>query len=202
LPNALTGEIVEGLRYAWKHTAIRVSLLLIAIINFAVLGPIVIGVAELVTLRFGGDATTFGYLQSAYGIGALLGVVIASQLSAIKQLKTPLILLACVLGMGLMALGFVSHTWAAATIIFLMGIGGGIVGVLGLTWLQQQTSIPMQGRIMSLVMFAAVALDPFSQAVSGMLLEINLTVLFLAAGITMLATALVSSLSFTKENEQ
>ena len=43
---------------------------------------------------------------------------------------------------------------------------GGIVGVLGLTWLQQQTTTYMQGRIMSLVMFAAVALDPISQATS------------------------------------
>ena len=52
---------------------------------------------------------------------------------------------------------------------------------------------------MSLVMFAAVALDPFSQAISGVLLDISLTGLFLAAGITMLATALVSLLSQTRD---
>lgn len=194
-PKALTSGIVEGLNYAWKHGGIRISLLLIAMINFAILGPIVVGVAELVTVRFDGDATTFGYLQSAYGIGALLGVWIASQMSAIKQLKTPLVLLAGVLGLGLMALGFTPHPWIAATIMMMMGIGGGIVGVLGITWLQQETVSSMQGRMMSLVMFASVALDPFSQAISGVLLEINLTGLFVAAGITMLATAVVSLLS-------
>jgi hypothetical protein len=52
----------------------------------------------------------------------------------------------------------------------------------------------MQGRMMSLVMFAAIALDPFSQAISGVLMEINLTGLFVAAGIAMLIAALVSSL--------
>lgn len=193
----LTGEIIECLRYAWKQPAIRISLQMIAMINFAVLGPIVIGVAELVTMRFGGSATTFGYLQSAYGMGALLGVVVASRLSAIKNLKTPLILLAYALGAGLITLGFVQYAWMASGVIALMGLGGGIVGVLGITWLQQQTAISMQGRMMSLVMFAAVALDPFSQAISGVLLEINLTGLFMAAGITMLVTALVSSLSRT-----
>lgn len=66
---------------------------MIAMINFAVLRPTVIGIAELVTVRFSGSATTFGYLQSAYGIGALLGVFVASRLSAIKNLKTPLVLL-------------------------------------------------------------------------------------------------------------
>jgi hypothetical protein len=108
-------------------------------------------------------------------------------------------LLASALGMGLIALGFVFQIWTAAMIILLMGIGGGIVGVLALTWLQQETAIAMQGRMMSLVMFAAVALDPFSQAISGVLLDISLTGLFLAAGITMLATALVSLLSQTRD---
>lgn len=60
---------------------------------------------------------------------------------------------------------------------------------------EQETAIAMQGRMMGLVMFAAVALDPFSQAISGVLLNISLTGLFLAAGTLMLATALVSSLS-------
>ncbi|MBD3886064.1 MFS transporter [Phormidium tenue FACHB-886] len=191
---SLTREICEGLVYAWKQPAIRISLLMIAIINLAILGPIVIGVAEMVTVRFGASATTFGYLQSAYGMGALGGVLIASQLSAIKNLKTPLVLLSYSLGVGLILLGWVQQSWVAAVIMALMGVGGGIVGVLGLTWLQQQTATKMQGRMMSLVMFAAIALDPFSQALSGVFLEINLTLLFVVAGGMMLITAVVVSL--------
>lgn len=190
-PLTLIHEMWDGWRYASQHAVIRISLLVIAMINFAILGPIVVGVAELVTSRLGGDASTFGYLQSAYGVGALFGVWIAGRLEVIKQLQTPLVLLATSLGMGLIALGFVSHIWSTATIIFAMGIGGGIVGVLALTWLQQQTALSMQGRMMSLVMFAAVALDPFSQAISGVLLEMSLTGLFVAAGITMLFTAFI-----------
>ncbi|MGB7413716.1 MAG: MFS transporter, partial [Thermosynechococcaceae cyanobacterium] len=179
---SLAGEIREGLHYAWKQPAIRISLLMIAMINFAILGPIVIGVADMVAVRFSGNATTFGYLQSAYGIGALAGVLIASRLSAIKHLRAPLVFLSYSLGIGLISLGFVQQAWVAAGVIALMGIGGGIVGVLGLTWLQQQTAQQMQERMMSLVMFAAISLDPFSQAISGVLLEINLTGLFVAAG--------------------
>lgn len=194
-PVSLISEIIEGLRYAWKQPEIRISLQMIAMINFAVLGPIVIGVAELVRVRFDGSATTFGYLQSAYGIGALFGVVVASRLSAIKDLKTPLVLLASALGLGLIILGLMQQAWMASMVIALMGLSGGIVGVLGLTWLQQQTQTHMQGRMMSLVMFASVALDPFSQAISGVLMEVNLTGLFLIAGMAMLVTALVSSVS-------
>ncbi|MCP9934187.1 MFS transporter [Cyanobium sp. Candia 9D4] len=55
---APTGGLGQGLRegiaFAWGHGAIRTGLTLIAMINLAVLGPVVIGVVELVTLRFGG----------------------------------------------------------------------------------------------------------------------------------------------------
>ena len=87
----------------------------------------------------------------------------------------------------------------AGIIIALMGLGGGIIGVLGITWLQQQTATHMQGRMMSLVMFASVALDPFSQAISGVLMEINLTGLFVAAGTAMLIMGMVSFLSGSRD---
>ncbi|MCF4968509.1 MFS transporter [Nostoc sp. CMAA1605] len=198
---ALTGDIVIGLKYAWTQPAIRISLLLLAMINFAMLGPIIIGVAALVNARFGGDATTFGYLQSAYGIGAVIGVLVASQLSAIKSPKTPLVLLCYGLGAGLIALAFEQDIWRAFGIIALMGVGGGTVTVMGITWLQQNTAANMQGRIMGLTMFAAVALDPLSEGVSGALMDVSLPGLFISAGILMLLTAVVSSLSKTPEDE-
>jgi ABC exporter DevA family ATP-binding subunit len=198
---ALTGEIIIGLKYAWTQPAIRISLLLLAMINFAMLGPIIIGVAALVNTRFGGSATTFGYLQSAYGIGALLGVFLGSQLSAIKSPKTPLVLLCYGLGTGLIALGFVQQAWMVSGIIVLMGIGGGTVSILGITWLQQHTAANMQGRIMGLTMFATVALDPLSEAISGALLDVSLPGLFISAGVMMLLTALVSSMSQIPEVE-
>ena len=200
-PRTLTAGIWEGLWYAGQNRGIRISLMLIAMINFAMLGPIVVGVAELVTLRLNGDATTFGYLQSMYGIGALLGVWIASRLDVRKQIQTPLVLLATLLGTGLIALGFVFHAGTAAAIILSMGIGGGLVGVLALTWLQQETAIAMQGRMMSLVMFAAVALDPFSQAISGVLLDMSLTGLFVTAGITMMFTVFLVLISQTRASQ-
>lgn len=189
----LAGEILAGFRYAWQQADVRTSLLIIAMLNFAALGPMVIGVAELVNLRLGGSATTFGYLQSTYGIGALMGVGLTSRIPVMSNLRTPLVWLAVALGLCLMALGFVDHAWLAALVIASMGIGGGMIGVWVMTWLQQQTEAAMQGRMISLVMFASVALDPFSQAVSGMMLDINLTGLFVGAGGLMLLTALVSA---------
>ena len=191
----LKDEIMIGLHYAWQQPAIRLSLFLLAMINFAMLGPLIVGVAALVNLRFDGSATTFGYLQSAYGIGSLVGAFLASQLSEVKTPKTSLTVLSYGLGVGLIILGFTQTVWMTWGVIALMGIGCGLVTVVGITWIQQNTAAQMQGRIMSLVMFAAASLDPFSQAITGVLLEVSITGLYLAAGATMLLTALISSIS-------
>jgi MFS family permease len=191
----LASEIGEGLRYAWKNPAIRISLLVVAMLNFATLGPIVIGGAELAKVRLGGSASVFGNLQAAYGVGALFGVFISSKIGPVKNPGMPLIMLAYSLGVGLIALAFVSNQWLAYAVLALMGIGGGIVSVIAVAWLQQNTPSQMQGRVMSLLMFAAIALDPFSQAISGFLSAINLTFLFVSAGVTMLITGVVASRS-------
>lgn len=59
-----------------------------------------------------------------------------------------------------------------------------------MTWLQEQTEMHMQGRVMSLIAFASIALDPFSQAISGFLIDVSLSFLFVAAGVLMLCTGI------------
>jgi MFS family permease len=191
----LWGEIAEGIRYAWKNLPIRISLLIIAMLNLATLGPLVVGVAKLVELRFGESATTYGYMQAAFGVGAFLGVLATSQIKSVKSPRTTLVLLAYGLGIGTTGLGFVQQAWMAYGIIALMGLCGGFVSVIAIGWLQEQAVAEMQGRMMGLLTFSAVALDPFSQAASGFLMDINLTLMFVVAGTTMLLTALTTSLT-------
>jgi MFS family permease len=183
--------IGESLRFAWRHSAIRTGLGLIAIINLAVLGPVVIGVVELVTQRFGGGAATFGSLQAAYGVGALLGVALAGHCSR-QPLRHPaeaLGWLSAALGLGLLGLAAAGHIWVAASVLAAMGVGGGLVGVLATAWLQRETPGPLQGRVMALAMVAGVAFDPLSQALAGVLLDVSLTTLFLSGGGALLLTA-------------
>ena len=191
------GGLLRGIRvslgFAWRHRAIRTGLGLIAIINLAVLGPVVIGVVELVTLRFGGGAATFGSLQAAYGMGALVGVALAGRCSR-QPLRHPVAALgwlSAALGLGLFGLAAAGHTWVAAVVLAAMGVGGGLVGVLATAWLQQETPGPLQGRVMALAMVAGVAFDPLSQALAGLLLDVSLTALFLTGGGTLLLTALL-----------
>lgn len=198
--SSLAAAIMEGLVYVWNHAAIRVCLLTIAMLNFATLGPLIVGLAALVELRLGGDAATYGYLQAAYGIGALVSAIAASRDRSVTNPRYLLVVLAWGLGVGTIALGFIWQGWVACTVLAMMGLGGGFVTVIGVTWMQQQTPPQMQGRLMSLLLFAAVALDPFSQALSGLLMEINLVLLFVAAGLVMVLTGAIVYFSPAVQN--
>lgn len=178
----------EGIAFAWGHGAIRTGLTLIAMIDLAVLGPVVIGVVELVLQRFGGDAASYGWLQAAYGVGALVGVWWAGQFGAIAHPGGALGWLSAGLGAGLLGLAVAGQWWTAAALLAAMGIGGGLVGVLATAWLQRETPAPLQGRLMALAMLAGIAFDPLSQALSGVLIDISLPGLFVIAGGSLLLT--------------
>lgn len=191
------GGLLRGLRegcvFAWRHGAIRTGLGLIAMINLAVLGPVVIGVVELVSLRYGGGAATFGALQAAYGVGALVGVALAGRLDRFRldQPSSALGWLSAALGLGLLGLAAAGDAWVAAAVLAAMGVGGGLVGVMATVWLQRETPAALQGRVMALAMVAGVAFDPLSQALAGLLLDVSLTAVFLAGGGALLLTALL-----------
>ncbi len=184
---AFSKALLGGFRYAWGTPAIRMSLLMVALLNFAAIGPTIVGGALLVEQRFGGDAAMFGWLLSAYGIGALFGGLGAGWLPPVRRPGLVLAGLALGTGVGLVAIGVAPAFWIAFLIQSLIGVGTGVVSVVAISWLQARTAPDMQGRMASLLIFSAVAVDPFSNALSGVLSDISLTVLFVSAGILMAA---------------
>ncbi len=190
----LKSEIGAGLRYVWDNSELRNIMIFIAVLSFAASGPLIIGCAELVRVRLNGNASVFGYLEAAAGVGALLGAIAASKIGSRGNPKQAIIFLAGILGLGSIALGFVDREWLAYSIVGAIGFGEGMVDVIVLVWLQKQTVAQMQGRIMSVLIFADIALLPFSLAISGILSEINLTFLFVGGGLTMLLTGICMSL--------
>ena len=106
------------------------------------------------------------------------------------------------LGLALGTLGFVSSLLVAVTIVAGMGVGAGYLGVVLMAWLQERTKPAMHGRVMSLMMFAAVAMDPFSYALMGLLSELDLRIMFAAAGFLLVIAALLGATSRTVRSFQ
>jgi MFS family permease len=183
--------ILNGLQFAWRTPAIRVSLGMIAMLNFAAIGPVIVGLAVVVEQRFGGDAAMYGILTGGYGIGALVGGLAAGFLPVMKRPGLALAGAALVLGLGLGLTGLAPNFWVAFGLQIVMGVAVGVVAVFATTWLQLRTPEALQGRMASLMVFAAVALDPFSNAVAGALIDVSLTGLFLGAGALMIGSGLL-----------
>jgi hypothetical protein len=182
----LGGQIVAGLRYAWGEIGIRITLIVVAVIDFAANGAIGVGLPTLAHGRFAAGAAGFGILLGAWGVGATAGAVGAGVIPPPKRFGWLIVFVCVWLGAGVMGVGLLPSLPPAATVMGLSGIATGVVNTYGISWLQRRTDPAMQGRVMSLLMLASMGLTPLGYAVSGAIAQANLTLLFVLAGGMML----------------
>jgi hypothetical protein len=76
------------------------------------------------------------------------------------------------------------------------GLADGTINTYGWAWLQRRTDEAVRGRVMSLVMMAAVGLAPVSLALAGLIAGWP-TLLFVVAAAIMVASAAGAALSRT-----
>ena len=187
---------VEGMRYVWHDGVIRSLLLILLGTNLAMMGPLYVGGAVLAEARLGG-AGAFGTLVGAAGVGSLIGVVAAGSVGTFRRRGLIELALTGLLGITVGAIAFVPNLLAAVALATAIGATASFLGVITISWLQERTEPGLIGRVMSIAMFSAFTLDPVSFALAGVLVELNLTAMFLAAGTLLLFTALFGALSRT-----
>ena len=180
----LLSSIREVLLVVWNDARLRSFFILIAISNFLINGPLIIGIPVLANSRFPEGVAAFGILMSAYGGGALLGIALAGLLPKppARRMGTVLGIIWSVLGLGVVALGLISLTPLAALVTLVMGVANGYVVIIFITWLQTRTQEDMLGRMMSLLMFASAGLLPLSSLLTGALIGLNVVGLFVVSG--------------------
>lgn len=188
-------EMGDGLTTAWRDVSLRTVVLISATINFLVNGPIMIGIPVLADARLPQGAAAFGIIMSAYGGGSLVGTVLAGALPrpSPRRLGPLLLTVISMLGVGLVILAFAQTTWMAASATFAMGVANGYVNILFITWLQTYVPQQFMGRIMSLLMFAGVGLNPVAMILAGALSAWNLTAFLTIAGMLLTAATLWSA---------
>ena len=189
-------SIVEGMKYAWRDAPIRAMLVGLAAINVAAVGPMIVGGALLAEERFGG-AGAFGMLLSAFGGGSLLGVLTAGSLGRQRYRGPTFLILFALFGFALAAMGFVPNLLIASAVAAAMGGTTGYFGIALVAWVQDRAEERFLGRVMSLVVLATIALEPFSYAMAGVLTEAGIEALFVSAGALILLAVLAGAASRT-----
>jgi MFS family permease len=185
-------SILEGLKFLWADSGLRLLFIIMLAMNFLLVGPLVVGIPVLADQRLPEGAVAFGLLMSAYSGGNLFGGLAAGALPRPSGRTVRLVLIGLALGFGVAfsVLSFVPSTWIDFALLFVLGIGNGYFGIILFTWIQAHTPRKLLGRMMSILSFGGMGLQPISQAVSGAVSKIDLNLLFIASGgLTLLLAA-------------
>jgi MFS family permease len=196
---ALWGQVLEGLRHAASDPRLAFPLALLAVLgmlgyNFGVILPLL----ARYTLNIG--AVGFGSLNSAMGLGSLLGALL---ITPHLPPGTRTVALAA-LGFSSVLLAVALIPFYAATLVLLM-----VVGVLSVayststnTTLQLSSGDAFRGRILSLYSLLFMGTTPIGGAVTGLLASAwGVNTALAAEAIVCLAATLVG-LAYLRSSRQ
>jgi MFS family permease len=177
-------SILDGIAYVRRDVPLRSLMLVAAMLNFCISGPMGVGLPYLVKTKFG-SAAAYGLVISAMAAGGLLGALLAG---IVKIKRRGLLLLgACVvISAGIASMGLLGHLWLIAAVLLLLGCSAGVANVHIAAWIQQRIDATVRGRVFSVLMLANFGLIPISLAVAGLLIAWSLKLMFLVAGVSML----------------
>lgn len=188
---SLLGGIRAGFGYAWGDLGVRALILLTAAFNFAVTGPLLVGLPFLAEHSLGGGSATFGVLLSAFGAGSVLGAIAAGAIPRVPRLGAVVLAIAVGLGAAMGFIGVAPNVPSAFGLLAAMGLGAGFINVHIISWLQGRTAEEMRGRVMSMVMLGSIGLAPFSYALAGLLVDLGaVPIMFVVSGAIMATAAL------------
>ncbi|MHB9860191.1 MFS transporter [Streptomyces sp. YIM S03343] len=182
--SSLLTSTVVGLRHLRDDTALRAVFGVLAIVNFLITGPVLVGIPLLADRRLAEGSIALGLLMSAFAVGNLFGYLTAGSLPRPSAALLRHVMLAFVAAFGAIvaSLAFIPWMWLDFMLLAVLGLGNGFLAVLLITWMQARVPKEMTGRIMSLMMLAGSGLVPVSQALAGTLGSMSLPLLFILPG--------------------
>jgi MFS family permease len=148
----ILSECLAGFSVVWRHKSLRVLIGLLTAQTFVagiVMVDIVIVAIELLDL---GDSGV-GYLNAAFGVGALVGALGAMGLTGARRLSPAFILGIALWGLPLIVLGLAPSTGAALLLFGIVGVGNSLVDVAGFTLVQRAVPDEVLARVFGVIQF-------------------------------------------------
>ncbi|HXC06190.1 MAG TPA: MFS transporter, partial [Bacteroidia bacterium] len=192
-------EMKEGIVYLARTPAIGYIILYLTCLSFLVL-PFTTLFPVYAGDIFKGNASTFGYLNSFIGLGAIIGTIFLASLKPGINLKMVLFISTLIFGIGLTL--FSHTTWLPLALCFAVLTGFGMMAQVTLsnTIIQTTVSLEMRGRVISYFAMAFFGLQPIGSLLIGSVSDyIGAPNTLLAEGIAALLITAVFSRFLTKE---
>jgi MFS family permease len=148
--STIASEAVAGFRTVARDPALRVLVALFTAQTFVAGAVQVFLVITAIELLDMGDAGV-GYLNSAVGVGALIGGVLALSLAGAKRLSPAFMLGVVLWGAPLVVLGLTQSTIIALVVFALLGVGNSLVDVAAFTLVQRAVPDEVLARVFGVI---------------------------------------------------
>jgi MFS family permease len=161
-------SVRDGLRYAWRNRRIRLILIAVLALSFAI-DPMVTLAPAAVHEVFHRSRHDAGLILAAFGFGALVAVFAfrrlfrASSADRYRYLTLTMLLFAG----GVMTFAWVPSFWLSLPLLGLAGAGFVVSNTTWVTGLQEEVSDAMRGRVMGLWTVCALGSRPFAALLDG-----------------------------------
>lgn len=165
---SVLGDLRAGLRYVAAWPGLLAIIIMAMALNF-IINPAFSLMPLLVTKHFGGGALQLGWLESAWGVGVVVGGLTLSAWGGFRRRVVTSMMGVIGMGAGTLAIGLAP---ASAFSLALAGMFfGGFMNPMAngplFATLQATVAPEMQGRVMSLVGSGAAAMMPLSLLIAG-----------------------------------
>lgn len=185
-------SIFEGFAYVYRDVPLRLLMLIVAMMNLCLTGPMSVGLPFLAKTKFG-TPTSYAVMVSCAAAGGLLGALLAG-VWKVKH-RGLLFFFACAaLSVCLGSIGILNRPWAISAALLLMTGSAGLANVHIGAWIQQRIDASVRGRVMSVLMLFSYGILPISTALAGLLGSWSLKGMFLIGASALLIVTCLGAL--------
>lgn len=168
LVTSLLSDIKAGFIFIYKWKGLFYVLLFALLINFLI-NPAFSLLPLLVTKHFHGSAIHYGYMESAVGIGIVIGGLALGAWGGFKRKVHTSAMGIFGMGLGALAMGLAPGNlfWVGLTGVFFLGLMNPITNGPLFAIVQARVEPCYQGRVMTVINSIATGLTPLALALAG-----------------------------------
>jgi MFS family permease len=187
----MLGEFSEGITYVRSTPVIGQIILMVAIASLLV-APYNTVLPVFAKVIFKGGASTFGYITSFVGVGAVLGTIFLASRKPDAHLKRILFVSTILMGVGLICFALIKNFPVAMLFAVLTGFGGMTQFTVCNIMVQSESGPHMRGRAIGILLMAIFGMLPLgSLLVGGVSQRVGAAATVLGEGIISIVIALV-----------
>lgn len=163
-------EFAEGFAYLKKTPAIGLIILMLALMSLLVL-PCYTVLPVFAKEIFKGDASTYGYIASFFGIGGVVGTIFLASRKPGVPMKKILFICNLILGLGLIGFSLIRNFPLAMAFGVLAGFGSNVQFAICNIVVQSESAPEMRGRAIGVTLMAIFGMLPLGSLVVGAISE-------------------------------